>query len=100
MNSKPFAFQYFFPIALLLCFSFVLVAWAGQKQPHQQKITGQNTTDTTPKAKTDKKVRDLDDALDELNDAEIKLNMDKVNAEVREAMKNIDAEKLKMEMDK
>jgi CBS-domain-containing membrane protein len=99
MNSKPFAFRYFFPIAVLVCFSVVLLAWAGQKQPHQQKITDQNTTDTTPKTKTDKKIQNLDDALDELNDAEMKLNMDKVNAEVQKAMKSIDMQKMKIQMD-
>jgi hypothetical protein len=76
----------------------VLIAWAGQKQPHQQTITD-HTTDTTPKAKTDKKVRDLDDALDDLNDADMKLNMDKINAEVQKAMKSIDMQKMKIQMD-
>src|SRR5438034_9562759 len=98
MNSKPFAVHYFLPVALMVCFSIALIAWAGQRQSHQQNRTEQRANDTTPKVKKEKKIRDLDDAIGELNDAEMKLNMDKVNAEIREAMKNINAEKLKMEL--
>ncbi|MFI5186397.1 MAG: hypothetical protein ACHQF0_06715 [Chitinophagales bacterium] len=103
MNSKPFAKKYFLPIALVACFSIVLIAWGGQKQSQQPKRAEQNANDTTPntpKVKTDKKVRDLDEAIDDLDNAEIKLNMDKVKEEIQEALKNIDMEKIKMDVDK
>jgi len=100
MNAKPFALRYFLPIAVVACFSIALVAWAGKKQSHQQKRTEQNANDTTPKVKSDKKIHDLDDAIDELDNAEIKLNLDKIKAEVQEAMKNIDMQKVKMDVEK
>jgi len=95
MNSKPFAVNYFLPIFLVACFSTALVAWGGQKQAHQQKAK-QSISDTVPKIKTDKKVRDLDDVLDDLDNAQFKLNMDKVKTELDEAMKKIDMAKVKM----
>lgn len=100
MNSKPFTGKYFLPTILVICFSLALIAWGGQKQPHQQKTTKQNITDTVPKTRVDKKVRDLDDVIDELDRAELKVNMDKVNAELEEAMKKIDMAKIKMDVDK
>jgi hypothetical protein len=99
MNSKPVALKYFLPIAIVACFSIILLAWDGQKQTHQQK-SEQSITDTVPKNKADKKIRDLDDVIDELDRAEIKVNMDKVNEELKEAMKQMDRAKIQMEVDK
>ncbi len=99
MNSKPVALKYFLPIAVLAGLSIILLSWGGQKQTHQQK-SEQNITDTVPKNKADKKIRDLDDVLDELDRAEIKVNMEKVNAELKEAMKQIDGAKIQMEINK
>ncbi|HEV8284466.1 MAG TPA: hypothetical protein VGQ09_09155 [Chitinophagaceae bacterium] len=99
MNQKSFAGKYFIPIILVACFSIALIAWGGQKQTHQQQ-TKQSFNDTVPKNKSDKKVRDLDDVLDELNKAELKLNMEKVQTELEEAMKKIDMAKIKMDMEK
>ena len=99
MNSKPVALKYFLPITVVACFSIILLSWGGQKQTPQQK-SEQNITDTVPKNKADKKIRDLDDVLDELDRAEIKVNMEKVNAELKEAMKQIDMAKIQMNVDK
>src|SRR4249919_478667 len=99
MNSKPVALKYFLPVTVVACFSIILLSWGGQKQTPQQK-PGQSITDTVPKNKADKKVRDLDDVLDELDRAEIKVDMEKVNAQLKEAMKQIDMAKIQMEMDK
>lgn len=99
MNAKPFTGKYFIPAVVVISVSIALIAWDGQKQ-HQQKHTEQNVNDTVPKTKVDKKVRDLDDVLDELDKAEIKLNMDKINAELEDAMKKIDMAKIKMDVDK
>jgi len=99
MNSKPVALNYFLPVAFVACFSIILLSWGGQKQAHQQK-SEQNITDTIPKNKADKKIRDLDDVLDELDRAELKVDMEKVNEQLKEAMKQIDRAKIQMEIDK
>jgi len=99
MNSKPFAQKKFLSFSLLAFFSVALIAWAGQKQTHQQKIK-QSFSDTIPKNKTDKKIRDLDDAIDELNKADLKLDMEKVKVQLEEAMKQVDMAKIQMEVDK
>ena len=99
MNSKPFAGKYLLPLILVACFPIALIAWGGQKQTHQQKAV-QSFTDTVPKNKVDKKIRDLDDALDELDHAELKLNMEKVKTQIEAAMKQIDMAKIQMNIDK
>jgi CBS-domain-containing membrane protein len=99
MNSKPVALRYFLPIAIVTCFSIILLSWAGKKQTPQQK-SEQSITDTVPKNKADKKIRDLDDVLDELDRAELKVDMEKVNEQLKEAMKQIDMAKIQMEIDK
>jgi len=98
MNSKPISLNYFLPIALVACFSIILLSWGGQKQTHQK--TEQSFNDTVPKNKADKKVRDLDDVLDELDRADFKVDMGKVNEQLKEAMKEIDMAKIQMEVDK
>jgi hypothetical protein len=99
MNSKPFALKYFLPVTLAACFSIVLLSWGGQKQTPQSQ-NRQNFIDTVPKNNTEKKIRDLDDVLDELDKAELKMNLDKVNVELKEAMKQLDAAKIQMNIDK
>ncbi len=77
-----------------------LVSWDSTRVPgHFQ----QPMNDTTPKKKfveKEKKVRDLDDVLDELNEAELKVNIEKIGQEIAEAVKQIDANKIKLEIDK
>jgi len=99
MNSKPVALKYFLPVALVVCFSVLLLSWGGQKQTHQQRPE-QSVNDTVPKNKADKKIRDLDDVLDELDKAELKIDMEKVTEQLKEAMKQIDKAKIQMEVDK
>ena len=99
MNSKPVALKYFLPIAAVACFSIILLSWGGQKQTHQQK-TEQSVTDTVPKNKVDKKVRDLDDAIDEMDKAEFKVDMEKLNEQLKDAMKQIDMAKIQVNLDK
>ena len=72
MNSKPVALKYFLPITVVACFSIILLSWGGQKQTPQQKPE-QRITDTVPRNQADKKIRDLDDVLDELDRAELKV---------------------------
>ena len=99
MNSTPVALKYFLPIAVVACFSVVLLSWGGQKQTHPQKPQ-QSLNDTVPKSKADKKIHDLDDVLDELDRAELNVDMEKVNQQLKEAMKQIDMAKIQMEVDK
>ena len=99
MNSKPVALKYFVPVALVACFSVLLLSWGGQKQTHQQR-SEQSVNDTVPKNKADKKIRDLDDVLDELDRAELNVDMEKVNEQLKEAMKQIDKAKIQMDVDK
>src|SRR6266498_5711132 len=98
MKSKPLTGKYLLPV-FLACFSVALIAWGGQKQPRQQK-TAQSFNDTVPKNKPDKKIRDLDDALGELDKADFKLDMEKAKARIEEAVKQIDMAKIQMEVDK
>ena len=99
MDSKPIALRYFLPIAIVACFSVILLSWGGQKQSPQQR-PGQSFNDTVPTKKADRKVRDLDDVIDELDRAEFKVDMAKVNDQLKEAMKQIDMAKIQMEVDK
>ena len=58
-----------------------LVSWDHKQTPgHYQ----QTVNDTVPKKTSDreKKIRDLDDVLDELNNVDLKVNMEKVQKEI------------------
>ncbi len=77
-----------------------LISWDYKQSPGQYQ---QSMNDTTPKKKSidrEKKVRDLDDVLDELDRADFKMDMEKMQKEIAEAMKEIDGDKIKMEIDK
>jgi hypothetical protein len=99
MNTRPFAHRNVLPIILLVSFSITLIAWGGKRQTPPQKIK-QAYSDTIPKKKTDKKIRDLDDAIEELDNAELKVDMEKITSQIQDAMKQIDMAKIQMEMDK
>lgn len=76
-----------------------LVSWDYKQSPGKYQ---QSLNDTTPKKKTDrdKKVRDLDDVLDELNAVDFKVEMGKAQKEIAEAMKNFNGDKIKLEIEK
>ena len=77
-----------------------LVSWDYKQTPGQYL---QSMTDTTPKKKVtdkEKKIWDLDDVLDELDAADIRVDMEKMHKEIAEAMKSIDGEKIKLEIEK
>jgi len=98
MNSKPISLRYLLPIVLVACFSLILLSW-GHKQTRQQK-TEQSVIDTIPKKNPDKKIRDLDDVIDELDRANLKVDMEKVSDQLKEAMKQIDMAKIQVEVNK
>ena len=78
--------------------AFALISW-----DHQQQADGfkqkQHEKDTIPQ-KRDKKIRDLDEAIAELDNIDIKVQMDKAMKEVAEAMKQIDGEKMRLDIEK
>lgn len=83
--------------------SIALLSWDFKQSGdfYNDKI---NASDTIPKNK-EKKIRDLDDVLIELDEAqvnldkELKLNMEKIKVELEEAMKKMDKDKLKLEIE-
>jgi len=98
MKSKPRARKYFFAITLVALFSIIIIGVSGQRQK-----TGQNSdtvTDTVPKNKVNKKIQNLDDVINDLDRAQLELNMEKIKSQLNEAMKNIDMGKMQLEMDK
>ena len=89
---------------LLALFAIVLtiglVSWDNKQAPGKYQ---QSANDTTPKKKIidkEKKVRDLDDVLEQLDNADFKVDMDKIQQEVAEAMKSIDVDKIRLEVEK
>ena len=87
-------------VLLITMLTIGLVSWDQKRAPGH---FGQTINDTVPKTKPgerEKKIRDLDDVLDELNEADMKVNMEKVQKELAEAMKKLDASKIKLDMEK
>jgi hypothetical protein len=87
-------------VLLITGLTIGLVSWDHKQAPGR---FGQSVNDTVPKTKPgdrEKKILDLDDVLDELNEAELKVNMEKVQKEIAEAMKQIDGNKIRLEVEK
>ncbi len=78
--------------------AFILISWGHRQQPDQLK-EDQYYKDTVP-PKKNKKVRDLDEAIAELDNIDLKMHMDKAMQEVAEAMKQIDVEKMRLDIEK
>jgi chromosome segregation ATPase len=63
----------------------------------------QAAEDTIPTKNKERKIRNLDEAIDEVDrgfEELNKVNMEKIKREIEESMKNINTEKMKLEMDK
>lgn len=94
------------PLAIMLVvvgLSVILISW--DYMPSGFHFTGNdNYSDTVPpkknKTEREKKVRDLDEALEELENADLKVDIDKIKKEIDEAMKNFDGSKIKLEIEK
>jgi hypothetical protein len=97
MRPKTFIAGHWILALLTIATSLVLVSW-DFKQPGSRYL--QNQTDTVPKNNPEKKIRDLDDVLDELNRVDLKMETEKAQKEIAEAMKEIDGDKIKMEVEK
>lgn len=100
MKPTTFANGRFLLVLLIAGLTVGLVSWDYKQKAGKYH---QGLTDTTPKNKPgerDKKVRDLDDVLEELNTIDLQEEMQKAQKEIAEAMKKIDGDKLRMEIDK
>jgi hypothetical protein len=82
---------------LIIIVTVGLVSWDHKQTPGRYQ---QAANDTTPKKIQEKKITDLDDALDELNNGEWKQDMEKAMKEMKEAWKNIDGDKIRMDIEK
>jgi hypothetical protein len=92
--------RYFLLALTMLAITIALVSWDFKKSPGRYH---QAVNDTTPKTKSgdrEKKIRDLDDVLNELNNVDMKVEMEKAQKEISEAMKNFDSDKLKGDIEK
>ena len=76
----------------------ILSSWDFKDNYTDWNDNGYNDHDTVPKK--EKKIRDLDDVIDELNNADIKVDMEKIQKELKESMKNLDMQKIQLEMQK
>ncbi len=101
MKPKPFIAASPVLILLITALSITLLSWDFKQSPSpfQQKTPGTDTVPTGKNIERDKKIRNLDDVLDDLNATEMKLNMEQAQKEITDALKNIDMDKVKMEMD-
>ena len=87
----------FFRAITVVAISLVLISWNEKKQAGDYRTAD---TDSIPKAKTEKKIVDLDDVMDELNRIDLKEQLEKVRVEMQEAFKNLDTDKIRLEVDK
>lgn len=113
MKSTQFSLRSFPLLILILGISIALVSWDSHRAGGHFRQAG---NDTVPKnkVKRDKTIRDLDDVLNELDNADRSLNSqdfqglfgelmknfdgDKMRKNIENAMKNIDMQKLSMDV--
>jgi hypothetical protein len=96
MKPKTFTAGRIILAVLTIGMTLGLVSW-DYKQGGDKYSPGQ--TDTVPKTK-EKKIRNLDDEIDQQWNTEIRESMEKAMQELREAMKQFDGEKMKLELEK
>jgi len=77
---------------------FVLSSWDFKNTYAAWNDNGYDNCDTIPKK--EKKIRDLDDVLDELNAVDFKIDMEKMQKELNESMKKLDMKKIQLDMEK
>ena len=80
---------------------FVLSSWDFKNTYAAWNDNGYDKCDTVPKKENrEKKIRDLDDVIYELNAADFKMDMEKMQKELTESMKKIDMKKMQLDMEK
>jgi hypothetical protein len=90
----------FFLLLLTVGLTIGLISWDQKQTPNRNQ---QTFTDTTPKKKTgdrEKKIRDLDQALEELNSENLNVDAEKIQKELADALKDFDGTKIKLEIEK
>jgi hypothetical protein len=90
-------------LAVALTSVLVLSSWDFKNSNAAWNDYGYDEYDTVPKKAKEKKIRDLDDVIGELNDVDfkdLKIDMEKMQRELKESMKNFDAQKMQLEMEK
>jgi myosin heavy subunit len=100
MKPKTFTTARLVFAMIVLGITLTLVSWDFKQSTGRYQQSTKDTVPETKKITKEKKIRDLDDVLDELNSAELQVNMEKVQKELAEAMKKMDAEKIKMDVQK
>ena len=96
MKPGPFTFGRLVVALCVVGTILLLVSWDRKQSPngfHQK----QQTQDTIPQKKN-KKIRDLDEAIAELEAVDIKVEMEKAMEEVSKAMKELDLQKIELDV--
>ncbi|HUR66668.1 MAG TPA: hypothetical protein VMZ03_09995 [Chitinophagaceae bacterium] len=92
------------PNLLLALFALILtaglVSWDHKQSPGRYEGSQNDTIPNKKLSDKDKKVRDLDDVIDELNAADFSVDMEKLRKELEETFKGFDGEKLKLDIEK
>src|SRR4026208_2117914 len=103
MKPKTSVFRFLIIAAALIGASIILVSWNYRQTPFHF-AGGDKYTDTVPpkkaKAEREKKVRDLDEAIQELEKTDIDIDLSNVKLELEKAMKEIDGQKIQFEIEK
>ena len=103
MKPGTFASRRLWLPVLAIGIIVVLASWDFKQTPAGYQPQDHNPTDTTPKKKktvTEKKVRDLDDVIDELDAIDVQKEMEKAQLEIAKALKEIDGEKIRLDIEK
>src|ERR1700733_8325683 len=99
MKPKTFSYR---PILLGIFLLGITVALASWDVKHATGYFPHPSGDTVPEKKRNghiKKVRDLDEALEELDNVNINIDVDQINKSLSEALKNFDKEQLKIDIE-
>lgn len=85
-------------VAVVIIFVFVLSSWDFKNTYAAWNDKDYDNCDTIPKK--EKKIRDLDDVLDELNGVDFKMDMEKMQKELNESMRKLDMKKMQLDIEK
>ncbi len=100
MKPGTFAHGRLLLIIAVVALTIGLVSWGHQPSPGHYQQTGYDTVPKKQKDTREKKVRDLDDVIEELNEVDLKVDAEKIRKEIAESMKEFDAAKIKLEIEK
>lgn len=79
--------------------TLALVSWDSKQSPYRSQHPFAHADTTPQQKKTDKNIRDLDEALDRLDNIDLQLTLEKAMKEVNEAMKNVDMAKVRLDVE-